>query len=103
MNLGDNMNKESTRALALFTQIAISMLVPIFLCFFIGKAIDSIFDINGIFLIVFTIIGVLAGFRSVYVLVEGFYKDKDNYVDINEIKDNLRNESEEDKVKDNDR
>lgn len=95
------MNKESTKALALFTQIAISMLVPIFLCFFIGKAIDNIFDINGIFLIVFTIIGVMAGFRSVYVLVKGFYKDKDTYVDMNKIKDNFKNEVEEDKVKDN--
>lgn len=95
------MNRESTKALALFTQIAISMLVPIFLCFFIGKAIDNIFDINGIFLIVFTIIGVMAGFRSVYVLVKGFYKDKDTYVDINKIKDNFKNEVEEDKVKDN--
>lgn len=97
------MNRESTKAFALFTQIAISMLVPIFLCFFIGKAIDSLFDINGIFLIVFTIIGVLAGFRSVYVLVKGFYKDKDSYVDMNKIKEELKRETEEDKVTDNDK
>lgn len=91
------MNKESTKALALFTQIAVSMLVPIFICFFIGYAIDNVFKINGIFLIIFTIIGVLAGFRSVYVLVKGFYKDKDTYIDMNKIKADLQKESGEDK------
>lgn len=97
------MNKDSTKALALFTQIAVSMLVPIFLCFFIGYAIDGIFNINGIFLILFTIVGVLAGFRSVYVLVKGFYEGKDTYVDMNKIKEELKREAEEDKVTDNDK
>lgn len=90
------MNRESTKALALFTQIAVSMLVPIFLCFFAGYAIDRVFNINGVFLIIFTIIGVMAGFRSVYVLVKDFYKDKDTYVDMNKIKADLKKESEED-------
>lgn len=89
------MNKEITRALALFTQIAISMLVPIFLCFFIGRAIDNFFKLNGVFLIIFTIIGIMAGFKSVYSLVGYFYKDKDTYIDMNKIKDELKKQSEE--------
>ncbi|MDO4299873.1 MAG: AtpZ/AtpI family protein [Clostridia bacterium] len=90
------MNRESTKALALFTQIAVSMIVPIFLCFFAGYAIDRVFGINGIFLIIFTIIGVMAGFRSVYVLVKDFYKDKDTYIDMNKIKADLQKEAQED-------
>lgn len=90
------MNKESTKALALFTQVAISMLVPIFLCFFIGYGIDRFFDTNGIFLIIFTVLGILAGFRSVYMLVRGFYKDKDTYIDMNKIKEDLQKEAEKD-------
>lgn len=87
------MNKDSTKALALFSQIAVSMIVPIFICFFIGKAIDGLLGINGIFLIIFTILGIMAGFRSVYVLVKGFYKDKDTYIDMNKIKEELKKEN----------
>ncbi len=83
------MNKDVSKALALFTQVAISMLVPIFICFFIGRAIDSFLGINGIFLIIFTVMGILAGFRSVYMLVKSFFKDKDTYVDMNKIKSEL--------------
>lgn len=95
------MNKDVTKALALFTQIAVSMIVPIFLCFFVGKAIDGVFRTNGIFLVVFTILGILAGFRSVYMLVKGFFKGKDTYVDMNKIKEELRKEN--NKVNDNDK
>ncbi len=97
------MNRESTKAFALFTQIAVSMLVPIFLCFFVGYAIDRVFNITGIFLIIFTVIGVMAGFRSVYVLVKDFYKDKDTYIDMNKIKADLQKEGQEDKVDENDK
>lgn len=100
---GDYMNKDSTKALALFTQIAISMLVPIFLCFFAGSAIDKFFKTEGIFLIIFTILGVLAGFRSVYALVKGFYKGRDTYIDMNKIKDDLKKEAEKNKEENNDK
>lgn len=93
------MNKDISKALALFTQIAVSMLVPIFICFFIGKGIDRLLGINGIFLIIFTVLGIMAGFRSIYVLVKGFYKDKDTYVDMNKIKEELRKDETDDDAK----
>ncbi|MDO5388350.1 MAG: AtpZ/AtpI family protein, partial [Clostridia bacterium] len=83
------MNREISKALALFTQISVSMVVPIFICFFIGRTLDRLLNINGIFLIIFTVMGIMAGFRSVYVLVRGFYKGKDTYVDIEKIKNHL--------------
>lgn len=101
------MNRDVSKALALFTQVSISMLVPVFICFFVGRAIDRLLGINGIFLIIFTVIGILAGFRSVYMLVRSFFKDKDTYVDINKIKsemtkdkENIKNENE---VRENDK
>lgn len=83
------MNKDSAKAIALFTQVAVSMLVPIFICFFAGRTIDRLIGTEGIFLIILTVLGILAGFRSVYMLVRGFYKDKDTYVDMNKIKEDL--------------
>lgn len=90
------MNKDSTKAIALFTQIAVSMLVPIFICFFAGRAIDRLVGTEGIFLIILTVAGVLAGFRSVYMLVKSFYKDKDTYIDINSIKQKLKDTENDD-------
>ena len=84
------MNKDSTKAIALFTQVAVSMLVPIFICFFAGRTIDRLLGTEGIFL------GILAGFRSVYMLVRGFYKGKDTYIDMNKIKHELRDSESDD-------
>ncbi|HBE10787.1 MAG: AtpZ/AtpI family protein [Eubacterium sp.] len=53
--------------LFLVLQLGISMIVPILLCTAIGYLIDKKFHTNWI--IVFIILGVLTGVRSVYVLV----------------------------------
>ncbi|MCR5149436.1 MAG: AtpZ/AtpI family protein [Eubacterium sp.] len=53
--------------LFLVLQIGISMIVPILLCTAIGYFIDKKFHTKWI--IFFIILGVLSGFRSVYVLV----------------------------------
>lgn len=92
--------KESGKALALFTQIAISMIVPIFLCLLIGRWLDGLFHTGGILLIIFLILGIGAGFRSIYYLVRGFWKDKDTYTDMNEIKKRLQNEEDDDESND---
>ncbi len=62
------------------------MLVPIFICVFIGKWLDRLFDTSPILMIIFIIIGVGAGFRSIYVLTRDFYKDKDTYINMEEYK-----------------
>lgn len=55
-------------ALALISQLGISMLVPVFLCTFIGVKLDEKFGTP--FTIPFIILGILAGARNVYVLVQ---------------------------------
>lgn len=74
--------REIGKALALVTQLGVSMLVPIFLCLLIGTFLDKVFHTGSVFMLVFIILGICAGFRSVYMLTKGFYKDKDTYIPI---------------------
>lgn len=61
-------NKKSVyTTFALVSQLGISMIVPVFLCTFVGVKLDENF--STAFTIPFIIVGVLAGFRNVYVLV----------------------------------
>lgn len=64
--------KEVYQSLALITQLGISMIVPIFLCFFLGVFLEK--RINFPFTVILFILGALAGFRNVQVLVKSFYK-----------------------------
>ena len=75
-------NKNVYQILALFTQFTINMLVPIFLCSFIGYYIDQKLNTNIFFIILF-FIGALAGFRNVYILAKKIYM-KSNEEDLNE-------------------
>lgn len=87
--------KEIGKALALLTQIGISMIVPIFLCLVLGSFLDKIFHTGNVFMVVFIILGICAGFRSVYMLTKGFYKNKDTFIPVKRIenKNNDNNES----------
>jgi ATP synthase protein I len=69
-------DKKVLKAVVMITQIGISMLVPIFLCVFVGIRLDEWLGTNFI-----TVIGVLLGivvaFRNVYIMTKQFYaKDK---------------------------
>ena len=87
--------KEIGKALALLTQIGISMIVPIFLCLVLGSFLDKIFHTGNVFMVVFIILGICAGFRSVYMLTKEFYKNKDTFIPVKRIenKNNDNNES----------
>ncbi len=81
------MNRDTAKAWSLILQIGISMLVPILMCLFGGIWLDKWLGTAPIIMIVLIIVGVLAGFRSVYVLTKDFYKDKDSYVDTKKYRD----------------
>lgn len=81
-------DKTVFRLLTLFTQFTVNMLVPIFLCSFIGYLIDSKFNSNCFFVILF-FVGALAGFRNVYILAKRTYsKGKEESGRKNEDKEN---------------
>lgn len=66
--------------LALVSQIGLLMAIPIFLCVFAGIWLDRHFGTDGVFLIIFILLGVLAAFRNLFTTVlgkiDGKKKDK---------------------------
>lgn len=67
--------RQSTlRMLTLITQFGINMLVPIFLCFFIGYYLDKKIGTSYL-MIIFFFIGALAGFRNIYIFARRMTKD----------------------------
>jgi len=70
------MNKKIVKSLMMISQISISMLVPIFLCLFLGDFLNEKCD-TVYFVPVFLFLGIAASIRNVYVLTKSFYaKDK---------------------------
>jgi F0F1-type ATP synthase assembly protein I len=65
-------NKTVLKAFGMVSQVGITMLAPIFLSVYIGMKLDDWFD-TGYLFIVFLLLGVLAAFRNVYLLMRKFY------------------------------
>lgn len=63
------MKNDLTKALAIYCQLSLNMIVPIVLCLFIGKWLDQKFNKNHMFLLIFTFLGILSAFRNLYVTV----------------------------------
>ncbi len=68
-------DKSVYKALTFFSQFTINMLVPIFLCSFVGYLLDQKLK-TSIFFIALFFIGALAGFRNVYILARRFFENK---------------------------
>lgn len=62
-------NRESFKMITLISQFGINMMVPIFLCFFIGYFLDKKLGTNYIVIIAF-FVGAIAGFRNVYIFAK---------------------------------
>ena len=69
-------NNSVYQSLALITQFSINMLVPIFLCSFIGLYVDDKFGTSFWFVVLF-FAGAMAGFRNVYILAKKIYSQKE--------------------------
>ncbi|MFI3176265.1 MAG: AtpZ/AtpI family protein [Eubacteriales bacterium] len=66
--------KKVYHSLALITQFGINMLVPIFLCSFLGMYIDRKLE-TGCFMIILFFVGSLAGFRNILVFAKKIYQE----------------------------
>jgi len=62
-------DRDAFRMIAMVTQFGINMLVPIFLCFFVGYLLDKKLGTNYL-IIVFFFLGAAAGFRNIYIFVK---------------------------------
>ncbi len=67
--------KNVYHALMMITQFGINMLVPIFLCSFLGIYIDRKLD-TLFWMVLLFFVGALAGFRNVYVFARKIYNMK---------------------------
>lgn len=71
----NNNYKATLKNLALISQIGISIITPILLGVFIGQFVDKWLKTEGIFVIIFIILGAGAGFLNLFKLT-GAWKDK---------------------------
>lgn len=67
--------KNVYHALMMITQFGINMLVPIFLCSFLGIYIDRKLD-TSFWMVLLFFVGALAGLRNVYVFARKIYNMK---------------------------
>lgn len=67
--------KEVFRSLSVISQLGISVMVPTFLCLFIGLAIDNKFGTSTVLWLL--ILGMLAGGRNAYILAKGVIKENE--------------------------
>lgn len=63
-------NNQVWKMIYLITQIGFTMLTTIFLCIGLGWAVDKFFGTK--LLVWFIVLGVIAGFKSVYILIRRY-------------------------------
>jgi len=68
------MKKPVLKSLIMVSQIGISMMVPIFLCAFIGIQLDKWLG-TGFLVLIMLLIGFITAFRNVYHLTKRFYSE----------------------------
>ncbi len=81
-------------ALSLVTQLGITMIVPIFLCLFVGIKVSKYFD-KSYFVMIFLVLGMSVSFRNAYQITKKMYiKDKEKEQNKRKIFDDLKKERE---------
>lgn len=71
----DEKNRSALKNLALISQVGISMITPIFLGLYIGQWIDRLVGSNGLFGIIFMLLGVGGAFINLFKIT-GVFKKK---------------------------
>ena len=74
-------HKSVYQSLAMITQFGITMLVPIFLCSFLGWYLDQWLQTSWLFVALF-FIGALAGFRNIFILSKKIFETKDDSMEM---------------------
>ncbi|MDD6812370.1 MAG: AtpZ/AtpI family protein [Lachnospiraceae bacterium] len=65
-------NRNVYHALTMISQFGINMLVPIFICAFIGMAIDKKCG-TSFWVVILFFVGAIAGFRNVFLFAKKIY------------------------------
>jgi ATP synthase protein I len=76
-------NRQWIENLSIITQLGLTMVGCIFFCFFVGRYLDRLFGTRGIFVAIFTVLGVIGGgvvvYRQILEITET--KEEDNHSD----------------------
>lgn len=70
------MNFRNLKYLNLLSQVGLMMAIPIIACILFGNFLDSKWNTGVLFLVIFTILGVLTAFRNLYVFSLKYFEPK---------------------------
>lgn len=61
-------NNNPLKQLSILSHMGFMMVIPILGCVLLGNFLDKVFHTNVVFLLIFTVLGVLSAFRNLYVI-----------------------------------
>lgn len=76
----DNETRKYAMQMAFASTIGIAMILAIFGCLLLGVYLDRKFDSGHVFSVIFLFIGIAAGFRNIYVLIEKNFTDEEQII-----------------------
>jgi ATP synthase protein I len=77
----DREAKKSAIQMAYASSIGIAMALAIFGCFFLGTWLDGQLGTEPSLTVLFLLIGIAAGFRNIYVLIQRYLRDEKSISD----------------------
>ncbi len=72
----DKETKKSAIQMAYASSIGIAMVLAVFGCLFLGTWLDRKLGTGPYFTLLFLLIGIIAGFRNMYVLIRKYFRDE---------------------------
>jgi ATP synthase protein I len=72
----DKETKKSAVQMAYASSIGIAMVLAIFGCLFLGSWLDRKLGTEPYFTLLFLVIGIAAGFRNIYALIQKSFRDE---------------------------
>ena len=76
----DKETKQSAIQMAYLSSIGIAMVLAIFGCLYLGIWLDQKIGTKPYFTLFFLLIGIIAGFRNIYVLIKKYIKDEQSLI-----------------------
>jgi ATP synthase protein I len=72
----DKETKQSAIQMAYASSVGIAMVLAIFGCLFLGTWLDRKLGTGPYFTLLLLLIGIIAGFRNLYVLIKKYFRDE---------------------------
>jgi ATP synthase protein I len=72
----DKETRQTAIQIASLSSIGIAMVIAIFACFFVGRWLDRQYGTEPYLTFLLLFIGIVAGFRNIYVLLKRYVKNE---------------------------